>query len=46
MKGQLPPSAGQLRGQGIELCGRSEVLVSGLDHQLSFLEHVHEFNTD
>jgi hypothetical protein len=36
MKEQLPLSAGELSGQGIELFGRSEVLVSGLDHQLSF----------
>ena len=46
MKGQLPLSAGELRGQGRELFGRSAILVSGLDYQLSFLEHVHEFNTD
>ena len=44
MKGQLPLSVGRLRGQGIEQFGRSEVLVSLLDQQLPFLDHVHEFN--
>ena len=46
MKGQLPWSVEGLRGQGIELFSRSEALVSGLDYQLLFLDHVHEFNTD
>ena len=46
MKGQLPLSVGGLGGQGVELFGRSEALVSGLDHQLSFLDHVHEFDPD
>ena len=46
LKGQLPLSAGGLRGEGIELFGRSEAFVSLLDHQLPFLDHVHEFNAD
>ena len=32
MKGQLPPSVGGLGGQRVELFGRSEALVSLLDH--------------
>ena len=46
MKGQLSLSAGGLSGQGVEQFGRSEALVSGLDHQLFLLDHVHEFDTD
>jgi hypothetical protein len=46
MQEQLSLSVGGLRGQGIELFGRSEAFVSLLDHQLSFLDHVHEFNAD
>ncbi len=38
-------SVGKLGGQGVELFGRSEAFVSGLDHPLSFLDHVHEFHT-
>ena len=45
MKGQLPLSAEGLGGQGVEQFGRSAALVSGLDHQLFFLNHVHEFDT-
>ncbi len=45
MKGQLPLSVRRLSGQGIELCGRSEALVSSFNHHLSFLDHVHELNT-
>jgi hypothetical protein len=33
-----------LRSQRVELLGRSETLVPGLDHHLFFLEHVHEFD--
>jgi hypothetical protein len=44
MKGQLPWSVEKLRGQGIELFGRSEALCSGLYYHLSFLNHVHEFD--
>ena len=44
MKGQLPLSVGGLRGEGVELFGRSEALVSGLHHHLPFLDHVHEFD--
>ena len=44
MKGQLPWSVGGLRGQGIELFGRSEAFVSLLHHHLPFLNHVHEFD--
>jgi hypothetical protein len=32
MQGQLPPSVGSLGGQRVELFGRSEALVSLLDH--------------
>jgi len=46
MKGQLPPSVGGLSGQRVELFGRSEALVSLLDHQLSFLDHVHQFDAN
>ena len=45
MKGQLPLSVEELSGQGVELFGRSAAFVSLRDHQLPFLEHVHEFNT-
>jgi hypothetical protein len=44
MKGQLPWSVEGLRGQGIELFGRSEAFVSLLHHHLPFLNHVHEFD--
>ena len=46
MKGQLPLSVEGLGGQGVEQFGRSEALVSPLDYQLSFLDHVHEFDAD
>jgi hypothetical protein len=46
VKRQLRLSVGGLGGQGVEQFGRSEALVSGLDHQLFFLYHVHEFDTD
>jgi hypothetical protein len=36
----------ELGGQRVELFGRSEALVSLLDHQLPFLDHVHEFDAD
>jgi hypothetical protein len=35
-----------LGGQGVEQFGRSEAFVSLLDHQLPFLDHVHEFDAD
>jgi hypothetical protein len=35
---------GGLGRQSVELFGRGEALFPGLDHQLLFLEHVHEFN--
>jgi hypothetical protein len=38
-------SVGCLGSQGVELFGRSEALVSGLNHQLPFFDHGHEFNT-
>ena len=44
MKGQLPLSVRRLRGESVELFGRSEALVSGLHHHLFFLDHVHEFD--
>jgi hypothetical protein len=46
VKGQLRLSVGGLGGQGVEQFGRSEAFVSSLDHQLFFLYHVHEFDTD
>ena len=45
VKGQLPLSAGGLGGQGVEQFGRSTALVSFLNHQLSFPNHVHKFYT-
>ena len=44
--GQLPLSVEGLRGQGVEQFGRSAALSSGLHQHLSFLDHVHEFDTD
>jgi hypothetical protein len=44
LKGELPLSAWGLCGEGVELLGCREVLVSSLHHQLPFLEHVHEFD--
>ena len=46
MKGQLSPLVEGLRGQSIELFGRSEAFVSGPDYQLFLLDHVHEFDPD
>ncbi len=46
VKGQLPLSGEGLRGQGVEQSGRSEALVSGRLSQLSFLDHVHEFDSN
>jgi hypothetical protein len=46
LKGQLPLSARELCGQRVEVFGRREALVALLDHQLPFLEHVHELDTD
>jgi hypothetical protein len=34
-----------LGSQCVELFGRSEACVSGLHHELPFLEHMHEFHT-
>ncbi len=45
VKGQLPLSVEGLRGQGVEQFSRSEALGSLLNHQLPFLDHVHELNT-
>jgi hypothetical protein len=45
VKEQWPLSAGGLGGQGVEQFGRSKALVSLLNHQLSFPDHVHEFYT-
>jgi hypothetical protein len=44
MKGQLSLLVGGLRGQSVELFGRSETFVSGPDYQLFLLDHVHEFD--
>ena len=41
----MPLSVGRLGGQGVEQFGRSKALVSLLNHQLSFPDHVHEFYT-
>ena len=46
VKEQLPLPAGGLGGQRVEQFGRGEALVSLLNHQLSFPDHVHEFDTD
>ena len=46
MKGQLALSVEGLGSQGVEQFGRSAALVSLFDHQLSFLDHVHEFDAD
>ena len=46
MKGQLSLLVEGLRGQSVELFGRSEALCSGLNYNLSFLDHVHEFDAD
>ena len=35
-----------LGSQGVEQCGRSAALVPLFHHQLSFLDHVHEFDAD
>ena len=46
MTGQLPLSVRRLRGERVELFGRSEALFPNLKHHLFFPDHVHEFNTD
>ena len=46
MKGQLPLSVGRLSGQRVEQFGRSEALFPGLNDHLSFLDHVHEFDSN
>ena len=46
VKGQLALSGWGLRSQGVEQFGRSETLVSLLDHPLSFLDQVYEFDAD
>ena len=46
MKRQLPLFGWGLSGEGIERFSHSEALSSYLTHQLSFLDHVHEFNTN
>ena len=42
----MAPGCGEIRRQRVELFGRSEALVSLLDQQLPFLDHVHEFDAD
>jgi hypothetical protein len=44
MKGEWPLSVWGLRGEGVEVFGHREALVSGIHHQLPFLEHVHELD--
>jgi len=39
-------SVGGLGSQGVEQFGRSAALVSGPDHHLFLLDHMHEFDTD
>src|SRR5712692_1891623 len=46
VKGQSPLSVERLSGQGVEQYGRSETLFAGLHHHLSFLDHVHELNSN
>jgi hypothetical protein len=41
MQGQLPLAVRRLGGQRVALFGRSEALVSLLDHQRSFLDPGH-----
>jgi len=45
-RGRYPCLWRGLGSQGVEQFGRSAALVSLLDHQLSFLDHMHEFDTD
>ena len=42
--GQLPLSVRRLRGERIELFGRSEALFSGIHQHLFFPDHVHKFD--
>ena len=44
MMGQLPLSVRRLRGERVELFGRSEALFPSLNHHLFFPDHVHEFD--
>ena len=44
MKGLLPLSMWRLCGQGVELFGCSDALVSLLSSHLAFLDHVHELD--
>ena len=46
MKGQLPWSVEELRGQCVEQFGRSAALVSSRHDHLSFFDHVHEVDPD
>ena len=46
MQGQLALAVGRLGGEGVELCGRSEAFVFGLDHQLFLLDHMHELDAN
>src|SRR5437660_4001199 len=45
-RGRYPYLWKGLGSQGVEQFGRSAALVSLLDHQLSFLDHVHKFDPD
>ena len=44
MTGQFPLSVQRLRGERVELFGRSEALFPSLHHHLFFPDHVHEFD--
>jgi hypothetical protein len=46
MKGELPLSIEGLCNEGVEPFSRREALFSLPNHQLPFLDHVHEFDPD
>ncbi len=45
LKGQLPSSVRGLRGQGVELFGRTAALLNSV-FKLPFSQHVHQFDAD
>jgi len=45
-KGQWPLTMKGLSSQGVEQFGRSEAFVFSLHYHLSFLDHVHELNSN
>jgi len=44
MQGQLPLSVRSIRGERVELFGRSEALCPSLNHHLFFPDHGHDFD--